>query len=140
MNVVPITPQKEVVLVRQWRQGSQEATLEIPGGLIDPGETPQQAGARELREETGYHAPKLTRLGCVRPNPALFDNRCYTFLAENAEPAGAPCPEETEDIEVLTRPLADIPEMVKNGEIDHGLIVAAFTLLWLASPKDALAL
>lgn len=140
VNVVPITPQKEVVLIRQWRHGSQETTLEIPGGIIDPGETPQEAGARELREETGYRSARLTQLGCVRPNPALFDNRCFTFLAVDAEPAGKPCLDESELIEVLTRPLADIPDMVKKGEINHSLVVAAFTFFWLGQKKAGLAL
>jgi 8-oxo-dGTP pyrophosphatase MutT (NUDIX family) len=66
-----------VVLIRQLRQGSQAVTLEIPGGLVDPGETPTQAGARELREETGYLTRELVHMGQVNPNPALYNNICH---------------------------------------------------------------
>jgi 8-oxo-dGTP pyrophosphatase MutT (NUDIX family) len=131
VNVLPITPAGEAVLIRQWRHGIQKVTLEIPGGLVDPGESPREAGAREMMEETGYQADKLLPLGRVRPNPALFDNHCYTFLATNAELKGPARPDETEEIEVITRPVEELPGLVASGEISHSLVISALAFYWV---------
>ena len=131
VNVVPVTADRRVVLIRQWRQGSEGESLEIPGGLVDPGETPQQAGARELMEETGYRAGSMVYLGKVNPNPALFDNNCHSFLALDARPAGPCSPDDSEHIEVVTTPLAELPGLVRRGAITHSLVVTALALLWL---------
>ena len=85
VNVIPFTEDGQVILIRQYRAGTHEVTLEIPGGMIDAGEDPADAAARELAEETGYVAGSLEPLGVVQPNPAIQDNRCYTFLARDAE-------------------------------------------------------
>ncbi len=137
VNVVPVTSDGQVVLIRQWRHGTGELTLEIPGGLIDPGESPMIAGARELAEETGYEAGCMDPLGWVHPNPALFSNRCYTCLALDCKAVGPPRLEDTEQIEVELRPLAQVPELIQSGEISHSLVVAAFTRFWLV--RGALA-
>lgn len=125
VNVVPLTGDGQVVFIRQWRHGTGEVTLEIPGGLIDPGESPKVAGARELAEETGYQAARMESLGWVHPNPALFSNRCYTCLALDCTLAGPPRPEETEQIEVELKPLAQVPELIASGSITHSLVVVA---------------
>jgi 8-oxo-dGTP pyrophosphatase MutT (NUDIX family) len=132
VNVVPVTDEGMVVLIRQWRHGIAAPTLEIPGGLVDPGEKPAGAAARELAEETGYAAGGLEGLGWVHPNPALFGNRCFTFLATGCRPAGPPRPEDTEEIEVELAPLARVPELIREGRITHSLVVAAFARLWLS--------
>src|SRR4029453_15109918 len=80
VNVVALTPRGELVMVRQWRHGSREVTLEIPGGIVDPGEAPAHAAARELLEETGFGGGAAEPLGSANPNPALFGNRVHTFL------------------------------------------------------------
>jgi 8-oxo-dGTP pyrophosphatase MutT (NUDIX family) len=137
VNVVPVTDDGLVVLIRQWRHGVGGPTLEIPGGLVDPGESPAAAAARELAEETGYAAGELEDLGWVHPNPALFGNRCHTFLASGCRLAGPARPEDTEEIEVEPTPLARVPELIHSGRITHSLVVAAFARLWLA--REALA-
>jgi 8-oxo-dGTP pyrophosphatase MutT (NUDIX family) len=126
VNVVAITPAKDVVLIEQYRFGSAQVTLEIPGGVIDPGEDPVTAGRRELAEETGYTARRFTLLGHVEPNPAIQTNRCYTVLAEDAEPAGSQHLDDREDIGVLLRPLAAVPDLLRGGAIRHALVWAAF--------------
>jgi len=95
--------------VRQYRHGTQCVTLEIPGGLLEPGDTPETAAIRELYEETGYKAWGLINLGNVHPNPAIQNNRCYTYLAKDVFPCGGQNQDEKEDIEVVLKPLADIP-------------------------------
>jgi 8-oxo-dGTP pyrophosphatase MutT (NUDIX family) len=132
VNVVPLTAEGRVVLIRQWRQGSQEATLEIPGGLIDPGEGPAQAGGRELREETGYLAGEMVFLGKVNPNPALFSNTCHTFLARDCRLDGDQRLDSTERIEVVTVPVQALPGLVRRGEIVHSLVISALSFFWLA--------
>jgi 8-oxo-dGTP pyrophosphatase MutT (NUDIX family) len=129
VNVIPITAAGKVVLIRQYRHGIRDVTLEIPGGIMEPDETPEAAARRELREETGYTAEKLRSLGRVLPNPAIQNNYCYLFAAEGCRYAGAATPDPFEHIEVLECPLADIPAMIRSGQIAHSMVIAAFALL-----------
>jgi ADP-ribose pyrophosphatase len=130
VNVIALTPDRQVVLVRQFRHGTRDFTLEIPGGQVDPDETPVQAAVRELREETGFAGEGALSLGIVTPNPAFLNNRCHTVLLENCRQVGEPVPDRGEDIEVLIRPLAEIPGVIVSGQIDHALVICAFW--WLA--------
>jgi 8-oxo-dGTP pyrophosphatase MutT (NUDIX family) len=101
-------------------------TLEIPGGLMEPSDSPEEAARRELREETGYREETLIPLGAIHPNPAIQNNLCYTFLAENVFPAGQLVQDEREDIEVVLQPLSEIPRLIRDGAISHALVIAAF--------------
>lgn len=131
VNVLPITSEGQVVLIRQWRHGSERPSLEIPGGIVDPGETAEQAAARELLEETGYAPERLTRLGQVNPNPAMFDNVCHSYLALGCRLRAGQRLDDSERIEVLTRPVADLPGLVTQGAIDHALVLASLCFFWL---------
>ena len=125
VNVVAFTEDDQLVLVRQWRQGSQDFSLEIPGGARDPGsESAEHCALRELREETGYVAEHVEYLGGVNPNNALFSNRCDTYLATGCVRAGDLQMDPGEDIEVVLLPLAEVEARVRSGEIDHALVVA----------------
>ncbi len=126
INVIPLTPGGQVIMIRQYRHGARKITLEIPGGLIDPGDTPEKAAARELLEETGYEAEGLVQIGVVNPNPALFNNRCYTYVARNVQKTHDATPDQAEDIEVVLIPLPDIPKLIQNGDIDHAMVITAF--------------
>jgi len=126
INVIPLTADHQVVMIKQYRHGSRKVTLEIPGGLVDPGDTPEKAAARELMEETGYQAEELVKIGVVNPNPALFNNRCYTFIARNIQKISEPMPDQTEDIEVVLMPISNIQELISKGEIDHAMVITAF--------------
>lgn len=136
VNVVPLTPDGLVVLIRQYRHGNRRVSLEIPGGMVDPGESPEAAGLRELREETGYVADRVRLLGRVAPNPAIQDNSCYMYLAEGCRLAAEPEPEEFERIQVELRRLAEIPELIRREDIFHSLVINAFGFMGLAQRGD----
>ena len=126
VNVIPLTPNGQVVLVSQFRHGIRQTTLEIPGGLVEDGQTPSEAATRELLEETGYSSSKWTLLGRNRPNPAILNNWCYSYLAEDVSLVADRNLDDTEDLEVILVDLADIPDIVARGEIDHSLVLSAF--------------
>jgi ADP-ribose pyrophosphatase len=126
VNVIPLTPQNEVVLISQYRHGIKEVTLEIPGGIVEPHDSPEKAARRELREETGYEESEMILLGSVLPNPAFLNNKCYTYLARDVSLVGKQEQDEKEDIEVLLRPLDVIPRLIREGKISHSLVLAAF--------------
>lgn len=126
VNVIALTPKRQVVLIEQFRHGTAEVTLEIPGGLIDAGEEPLVAGLRELREETGYAGEGGRVIGVVTPNPATQNNRCYTVLVEDAGLRHDPALDSNEEIGVRLLPLERIAELVRGGIIHHALVVAAF--------------
>jgi 8-oxo-dGTP pyrophosphatase MutT (NUDIX family) len=134
VNVVALTEQQELVLVRQYRHGTKQVSLEIPGGLIDAGEVdPAAAAARELREETGYAGNHIERLGAMTPNPAIFTNRCHTYLITGCRRVGTLEQDPGEDLEVQLVPAAAVDQLVRGGEIDHALVLAALAL-WRARP------
>ena len=129
INVIPLTAAGRVVLIRQYRFGVEQLTWEIPGGMVDPGEAPQLAAARELREETGYGAAEFIELGWVHPNPAIQNNRCYTYLAQGAVRQGEPEPDANESFEVVEFDYDDVLARLVDGTITHALVVSAFQLL-----------
>jgi len=129
VNVVPITEDGQVVLIRQYRHGIRAVSLEIPGGIIDPHEPPEDAALRELREETGYAADRVRRLCRVRPNPATQDNCQYCYVAEGCRRASAPKLDPFEHIEVVLARLEEIPGLIQREEICNALVINAFYFL-----------
>tara|TARA_Y100000815_G_scaffold4056_1_gene3937 strand:- start:557 stop:1096 length:540 start_codon:yes stop_codon:yes gene_type:complete len=129
VNIIPITKEKKVIMIKQYRFGSQEISLEIPGGMVDAGEDAQSAATREMKEETGYDSEEVHAIGKISPNPALMSNYTYFYVAYNVEKTGDQQLDNMEDIEVLEVDLNQIPTLITNGEIDHSLVVSAFYLL-----------
>jgi 8-oxo-dGTP pyrophosphatase MutT (NUDIX family) len=139
VNVIPLTPAGNVVLIRQFRHGTEDVTLEIPGGMVDEADgDPAVSAARELREETGYEAAAIIHLGTTTPNPAFLNNRCHSFLARDARWMVQPQLDGAEDIAFEEVPLANIAALIQNGTITHSLTVAAFYYLELSGLKREL--
>ena len=127
VNIIALTEDNNVVLVRQYRPGSGEISLEIPGGMMDPeDENPMEAARRELLEETGFAGEKMSELGKIRPNPALQNNYCYTYLVRDAKQIAEPSPDTSEEISVEYEHLSKIRTLISSGRIDHSLVVVAF--------------
>jgi ADP-ribose pyrophosphatase len=126
VNVVAVTPQQELVMIEQYRHGSNTVELELPGGMIDPRDaSPEAAGIRELREETGYEGTRSRILGNVYPNPAIMSNRFYTVLVEDCQCHHPLEWDHTEDIITRLVPVEAIPSLVSEGKVKHSLVVVA---------------
>lgn len=135
VNVVAVTRDHQVVLVEQYRHGVLRTTLEIPGGMIDAEDaSPEHAGRRELLEETGYASDSWRHIGTVDPNPAIQSNRCFTFLALDAEKVAEPTPDGNEEIRLVLEPAPRVRTLAAEGRIEHALVIAA--LYWWELSKS----
>jgi 8-oxo-dGTP pyrophosphatase MutT (NUDIX family) len=140
VNVVALTPEKHMILIEQYRHGSNTVELEIPGGVMDPADTsPEATGSRELAEETGYEGEEPIRVGHVFPNPAIMSNHCHTVLVRNCRLVRPVQLDEGEDLATTLVPMEEVPELVASGRIRHSLVVAALYqfCLWLKKQEKA---
>jgi len=131
VNVVAFTREGELLVVEQFRHGIDAATLEIPGGGCDAGETPAQAARRELREETGFISDRWVSLGSCTPNPATQNNRCHSFLALDCEAEGELELDPAEELQVWAFSWPEWQLRMRRGDIHHALVLTAFQLLSL---------
>ena len=126
VNVVAVTPENELIMIEQFRHGTNTVELEIPGGTIDAKDaSPVAAGLRELREETGYEPDQAEMLGQIFPNPAIMSNTCFFVLARNCRLRHSLELDSGEDLITRLVPVIEIPELVATGKIRHSLVVVA---------------
>ncbi len=129
VNVIPITPEGDMVFVRQFRHGTKSFTLEIPGGLIDERDiSPEEAGKRELLEETGYTSEKVELVGAIHPQPAIFNNLLYVCIAKDVEKVADQSLDDGEDIDVKILPPGEVVELIRKGVITNALVIASLSL------------
>ena len=126
VNVIALTPDEKLVMIEQFRHGSNTVELEIPGGMMDPGETdPVATAVRELREETGYEGEDARVLGTIWSNPAILSNKTFTVLIENCRLKHGVEFDHGEDLITHLVPVAEIPKLVADEKIGHSLVVVA---------------
>ena len=135
-NIIALTTDDQLVMVEQYRQGTNLVELELPGGMIDPGEGPLETAARELREETGYAGDTPKGSGFVYANPAIMNNKVHTVVIRNAAKQHDTELDAGEDLITRLVPLAEIPNLIDNGTIGHSLMVAAFFRFQIAENAD----
>lgn len=128
VNVIALTPDHQLVLVKQFRYGIDDFSVEIPGGVIDSGEDCVAAGLRELREETGFVGDRARLLGSVHPNPAMQNNRCHLVLVENARREAGLEWDPDEEFEILTKPVDEVYALAYGGGITHAMVLDALLL------------
>ena len=129
VNVVAVTPDDQVVLIRQYRHGLGAVHYELPAGVVEPTDPdPETAARRELRAETGYDGGSWSRLLTLSANPGLQSNLTHCFLAEGVERAGDPDPEATEDLRLHLTPVARIVPLIEAGHMVQALMVTPLLL------------
>ena len=126
INIIPVTSDNKIIMVKHYRFGNKEITLEIPGGMSEPNEDPKSAAIREMKEETGYTSKNVIEIGSVSPNPALMNNQAITYLAFDVELTSIQNLDTMEDIEIIEINLEEVPRLIQNKTIDHALVVSAF--------------
>jgi len=132
INIVAITEDGRFIMVRQHRLGTDEITMETPGGLAEENEPPEETARRELREETGYEAGEVHLLKKLTNNPAIFNNYIYYYYAANCKKVHEQNLDAAEDIEVVTCSRDEIIDMINHGLINHTIIVCALYLYFLS--------
>lgn len=143
-NIIPVTDDGKVILVKQYRPGIDQVTAEVPGGVMDLTDQHFQEGAlRELEEETGYSpisGARVESLGWAYPNPATHNNRVHFFIAGPVQKKKVQKLDYSEEVEVLEVPIAEIPNWIAEGKISHSLILNGFLALLMKSQEGKSAL
>lgn len=127
VNIVAVTREKKIVVVKQFRFGVAKTTVEIPAGIIENGETPEQAAIRELKEETGYTANKWQYLGWFEANPAFLNNVCHAWLALDVTKTHPLQLDEGEQISMSELSMEEVRREIEQGNMRNSLTILALS-------------
>ena len=125
INIIALTPEDDIVLVEQYRAGVDEVTLEIPGGMVDEGESPLEAAKRELLEETGYSSDDWEMIGKTSSNPAILSNFTHLYIASGCKKTARQHTDGSEDIAIRTMPMDEFLHRIQDGTVHHAIVLAA---------------
>lgn len=134
INIIPLTDKNEIILVEQYRAGIDKPTLELPGGMVDAGESPFESAKRELAEETGYRSDQWEKLGKTSSNPAILNNFTHLFVARQCTFTDIADPDSTEDIATHVIPMQTFFELINEGTVHHAIVLAAVAHYLLSEP------
>ncbi|TVQ66360.1 MAG: NUDIX hydrolase [Balneolaceae bacterium] len=137
INVIALTADEQIVLVEQYRAGIDAPSVEIPGGMTDPGEDPLTAAKRELLEETGYSSGHWTKIGITSSNPAILSNYTHLYLAESCEQTAEQMTDGNEDIAVHLLPFSHFLDLIRDGTVHHAIVLAAVSHYLLYRERES---
>ncbi len=130
-NVITIMEDGRFLFVRQFRFGTNEYTLEVPGGLMEEGEDQLLSAKRELVEETGYTAPRWKFISSVPSNPVYLDCYVHHWIAEGANLTDPTKMDDAEDLEIVLLTAEEIIPAIQSGRINHPHTISALMAYFL---------
>lgn len=130
VNVVPVTAKGDIIFVRQYRFGIQAYTLELPGGIVDPGEEHGLAAQRELQEETGYTSQDWSYLGKIASNPVFMDSYIHHWVAKDVELTHETSLDAGEDVEWVALSIEEVRIELLQGGFEHPHAINALLLFF----------
>jgi ADP-ribose pyrophosphatase len=136
--VLPVTVDDDVLFVRQYRYAVDERVIELPAGLVDKGEDPEEAARRELSEETGYEAGEVRLLGSAYVSPGYTREQSHFFVATGCLETRPFEMDPDEPMELLRVPRADLPAMIRPGRSPIRNAQTLLALNWFVRLEDQL--
>jgi ADP-ribose pyrophosphatase len=125
--IIPVKDNGKIILVNQYRYLNDRFSIELPGGGIKEGQTPEQVARKELIEEIGFDAD-FEKVGFFNPYNGIADEICHVFIARNLRPSNQETKDDSEEFEMLELSPDEIDEKIRTNEIYDGMTMAAWAI------------